>query len=338
MNITDGRVTVETNAVTPTLKLTATLRYASTDLPVVVDGGMQTETGQLLSPLHAEPRANQYHQYLRAESDSDRSESHLPLAFWVPLSARHLEAIELLREKNRKRDVVLKATLSVTYQRFKPELVDLSTQIRHVDEPNTAGKRVRRVGEAFPRDSGPKHTGPTVLSTRSSIIEQTTYTQAIGAIIPGSDWINDFSPALGRGRFLVVEIPDPSGHHVPEDLRARFAKAAESIAASRQKLIAGEWSDACRELRALFEVLRSWTELEALIEADYGPDAARAFAQGLRSFFEFSSKFLHPLAKDGKTLNPSETATKEDAQLLFALSASTLNGIGRKWARMTAAE
>lgn len=341
MNFSDAHILVEPAAVTPTLKLTAMLRYEPTELPVLVDGALYAESGKLLAPLHAEPRNGPFHMHLYPEgANNSRQELHLPLSFWAPLSARHLEVIEDLREKNRKGDAILKATLTVQYQKLKVEAVDLGDKIRHVEEPKPQPKRslkerrvVTSVASFLAIETGPKHTGPTVLSTRSHVIEQTSFSQTVSATIPGSDWINDFSPALGRGRYLVVEVPDPSGQGVRDELRDRFVKAAQAVAGARKKLYAGEWSEVCEELRPLYELLRSWSELDALIGSEYGPDAAKAFSGGLRSFFDFSSKFLHPLARDGRTVNPNEVAKKEDAQLLYSLAAGTLNLIARKWGR-----
>lgn len=339
MYISEARVTVESTAVTPTLKITALLRHEAAELPIMVDGGLYTESGLLLAPLHAEPRRTPSQQYLMAGgSDTSRQEVRHPLAFWASLSPRHLDVIEDLREKNRKGDVVLKATLSVQYQRLKTELVDLGERIRHVEEPKRAsGKRSSAAdvaaGFLLAQETGPKHTGPTVLSTTSWVVEQTWHPQEIGATIPGSDWVNDFSPALGRGRFLVLEVPDPSARELPVELRERFSKAAQSIIDARAKLLAGDWTEVCEELRPLYELLRKWPELETLIGSEYAPEAATEFSNAIRSLFEFSSKFVHTVSRDGKTLNPTERAQKEDAHLLYAVSASTLNLIARKWGR-----
>lgn len=335
MNFSHAQILIDSTAVTPTLKINVALRHENAELPIVVDGGLYTESDRFLVPLHAEPRKNAYHEYLYPEgADGARHEMTVALSFWAPLSARHLDVIEELREKNRKGDVILKVALSVQYQRLKTELVDLGNVIRHVDPPKPSAKRLRSAAAFLTTESGPRHSGPSVLSTRSHVVEQTSLWQSISSTIPGSDWINDYSPALGRGRFFVVEVPDASGQDLPDELKARFGKAAESVASARKKLLSGEWNDACEDLRAFYELMRTWPEVDDLIKADYGADAATAFSQGIRSFFEFSSKFLHPLARDGRTLNPSESANKEDAQLLYSLSASALNLIAKKWRRV----
>lgn len=337
MNFTEPRITVESAAVTATLRLTTVLQYEARELPIMVDGALYTETDRLLAPLQPEPRIGPSHQYLYPDdANGSRLDQRAHLAFWAPLSARHLDVIEELREKNRKGDAILKAKLSVQFQKLKVELVDLGQTVRHVEASPPTSKQAKRNVHAIDflsRETGPKHTGPTVLSTRSHVVEQDVFSQTLSATIPGSDWLNDFSPALGRGRFLVVEVPDTSIEVVPAALQERFARAVKAVADARTKLYAGEWSEVCEELRVLYEVLRSWPELDALLMSEYGDNAASAFSSGIRGFFDFASKFLHSIARDGKSLNPVQAANKEDAQLLYGLAASTLNMIARKWAR-----
>src|SRR5207244_143387 len=60
--------------------------------------------------------------------------------------------------------------------------------------------------------------------------------------IPGSDWIHEYSPALGLGQFMVVEVP--GAFSVAARAGAAFAeripKALEALARAQHELHSGE--------------------------------------------------------------------------------------------------
>lgn len=320
----------------PTLRLTANLHFEQSELPIAVAGALYSGDDRLLGALHDEPQKLGLKHFLYS-GHRERYEAKHILAFWLTLTERHMDVIEELREKNTKGDVVLKMSLSAQFQTLKADLVDLADRVRHVQESTTRkGKRSSPATRfaAGPSDAGPRHSGPRVLSTDSYVLEQSWHHQDLAVVIKGSDWIHEYSEQLGRGRFLVVEVPDAGASGLPESLKVRFAKAAQSVLHARRELVSGEWSEVCEKLRPFHELLRSWPEFDSLIRAEYGEDAAESLSRAVNSFFDFSSKFIHAVARDRNTINPVEVARKEDAQLLYAVAASTLNAIGRKWSRL----
>jgi hypothetical protein len=69
------------------------------------------------------------------------------------------------------------------------------------------------------------------------------------------------------------------------------------------------------------------------IKNGYAREGADAFYKGITELFNFSSKFIHKVEKGGVKLLPEIKAQKEDAYMIYSLSASLLNLIARKKVR-----
>lgn len=69
--------------------------------------------------------------------------------------------------------------------------------------------------------------------------------------------IHEYSPALGLGKFMVVEVPEPSS--VAARAGAAFAeripKALDALGRAQHELHSGEWPEVIKALRPAWELL-----------------------------------------------------------------------------------
>ncbi|MBI4337853.1 MAG: hypothetical protein HY683_08525 [Chloroflexi bacterium] len=151
--------------------------------------------------------------------------------------------------------------------------------------------------------------------------------------IASSDWVHDFAPTLGIGRFLVAELPVFEKSPPAGQLGQRLTKAVEAMREMREKLQDGEWDEVVEKARPVVELLKHNDFRDFLAEKlVYPQDAVDELWKSLDALFQFTSKFHHPTTKQG-AVRQTLTATKEDAYLVYSLSLGLANLIGRKVAK-----
>jgi hypothetical protein len=150
--------------------------------------------------------------------------------------------------------------------------------------------------------------------------------------IAASDWIHDFAPRLGLGRFAVFEVPEPQLLTVGGQMADAIREGIESAKKAHQSLIRGEWDDVVDDLRGVWELTRNWqSDIKTALKADgYTEEAADSFIEVLKSHFALASKFHHKLDKSKQVAVPRIKPSKEDAYLVYATAMSVLNLISRK--------
>ncbi len=122
---------------------------------------------------------------------------------------------------------------------------------------------------------------------------------------------------------------------VPEQWRETFETLTRAVDEMRTAIRQHDWKKALIFSRGVFEPLkfngnqslrvRLKEELKALFRHQQHDDNAfNTWYEGVLSFFDYSSKFVHILDRQGDyMLQP--VCTREDAYLIYGLAISTLN-------------
>lgn len=248
-------------------------------------------------------------------------------------SKKALDYIEETRDKNSKHNVVFNLQLRIKSAYSHVRLANVKPVV-----PQSFGLP-KKVGQGKiltyenRDDWSTSYQNLWVLSADSGPVFLTIQDvkQAIRHEIPSSEWVYDFAPALELGKFWVIEIPQIVPLTAKDKLGRRINAAIKAIQVMETKIRAGEWNEAVKEARPFMELVREKKSIgDLLIKNGYTQDAADAFYEGITELFNFSSKFIHKVAKGGGKLLPEIKAEKEDAYLIYSLSASLLNLIARK--------
>lgn len=270
-------------------------------------------------------------------SNKDREFSKLVNRHSVPMlatfSKKALDYIEEKRDKNPKHNVVfnLQLRIKLIYSRVR------LANVKPVD-PQSLGMP-RKVGPSKILTYENRHDWSTtyqnlwVLSGEGGpvFLSIQDVKHKIQHEIASSEWVYDFAPALELGKFLVIDIPQITPLASKDKLGKRINAAIKAIQVMETKIRAGEWNEAVKEARPFMELVRAKKPMEELlIKNGYTQDASDAFYKGVTELFNFSSKFIHKVEKGGTKLLPEIKAEKEDAYLIYSLSASLLNLIARK--------
>ncbi|PWU08792.1 MAG: hypothetical protein C5B47_04175 [Verrucomicrobia bacterium] len=236
-------------------------------------------------------------------------EQQLHFEFFATLTEKHLDAIETARALQPKGDVFLTLKFGLQY-------------LEHGLGIHSLGAREANVAE---------------VADKTKLLQAKFWTTSTWFKIPGSDWAHDYSPGLGIGKFMVVEIPQPRSLPTAGAAFAdRVPKALSALERARHELRSGEWPEVIKALRPVWELLREVEEIKKLLIADSIPEAAATeFRDALQSLFNLASKFDHALERDRKTLQPDIKAQKEDAYFAFSVASASLNLITRKGFRQS---
>lgn len=256
----------------------------------------------------------------------------------VPLAETAITHLERQRETDKKRDVHLKVEVQVTFLNPKVSLshmtidqrMELSKVMPALPPPDSRNRFL--VSYKWDTAQSPAYPDMWILSGEGAKVfaEVVTQTFDVWTIIKASDWVQDYAPTLGIGRWLSVELPSPEDIQVPDAIKVRFAAATKSLIEMEADFKRGDWPDLAEGSRAIFELFRDWDVVEKVLLADgYPADAIEEIHSALASLFDFSSKFLHKLDRD-KKLKPDLRAYREEAELVLALCVTFVNLFGRK--------
>jgi hypothetical protein len=243
------------------------------------------------------------------EKNSKVEETKNYIDFYFTLTEKALEFIEDCRSKHKKNNVELKLKL---YIKVFTTTISLG---------NMVGTQPSAVLYS--------------LKTDSDTLLEMEVREAITAFnIPQSTWVQDFLPLFGRGKYLLLEIPQITSVNGKDVLIDRINGAIESLRSIEKELLAGEWNQVMKESRELIELLNNNSFKDYLIETGYTDEAAGHFTNGIKELFSFSSKFIHKIGTD-KQLNKKIEASKEDAYMVYSLCANGVNLIARKMQKTT---
>ncbi len=306
MNINNIEIKVETQSINPMLNIWVHLDFEYLEeIPISISGKLCHKNGQIISVL-TEYQLNVDRQYgLILKAKEKKNSIRNPASYHsVQLSAlltpSAIESIEIQREKNKDKSV-----------EFHIELV-YKTLTSLTDLDDLGKDDLVRVN---------------ITSKSSSIrIEQ-------------SDWINNFSPTLGIGNFLLLEL-NIGELNVTEFWKGMFEQLTTCVLDMEKSIQLGEWKKAIEYSRQIFDGLnlnrkKQGTvsfkdELTKILEIEqHNAEGINDLLNAIKSLFDFTSKYAHPTDRNGD-IKPYPNAKKEDAYFVYTLSIGLLNLIGTK--------
>lgn len=307
-------------------------------IPLAINGIVLTDTGKKISTF-----SNSFYDYfptIRLEAFGDfslRNDTETFNAkFYVTANQKQLDFIEECRQSNAKKDVKFKIILTI-------DLLSSDTTIANTIVSNSETHKVE-IGKgdiAFPllikANKSDYRSDPKLLASygsESSFLSFEKTKCEISVTIKSSDWIHDFCPAFGIGKFLVYDFPIVDlENQLNNNLSERILKASESIKKMEKDFQSGEWNDLIQNSRSVIELFSKNTEdlKQLLVNEGYSIEAINSFIdKGLSGIFDLAGKFIHTMDKSKENLNPSINANKEDAMLIYSLSVNLVNMFSKK--------
>ena len=333
------------NFIEPAIQFPLILSYNNLEIPIALSGLLIAEDGRILATLpdtYKRGTANTEIGRIGAEGtikDQDiRKENKQDMSLLATLSDKALDYIDSLRDKNTKGDVNLKLFLRVRILKSNTIIAPL-----HVRTPAEVGPPLRERLEAwgrealvtygYKRDYAPEVGNLWAISGSNEPVFLTIadWEQEIPVTIYASNWIHDFAPQLGLGRFVLAELPILPPILIKGKYSKRVDKAFEALQKMEKEIRKGEWTEAIEKSRPVAELLREEDLVKSLLtKHGYHEDAANSLITTIKSLFEYGSKFLHKVAKDGTTIPPEIKAEKEDAYLTYTVSTALVNLLTQK--------
>ena len=288
------------------------------EVPIAATGWLKAPHDVLLCPLTQVPVDQDADAPLRGSDGYASNFEKISRWVWLiaPLGRAELEHLADLRSKDAKGDVHLTLQIGVRCLRS-------TATVTHGAGPAGRGMTAQEK-PTF------KETRPMLGEADGGSLKTTTDRLDIQHRIPSADWVHDYAPKFGLGKWMVVELPQPDtiGSGPLEERVERCRKAAGK---ARDRLHQGEWENVCEELRPYRELIRNLPDVQALLTNDgYTADAARAFNHVIKALFELSSKFMHAVDKSGTHIVPEVRASKEDAYFHFFTAMAAINLLARK--------
>lgn len=343
MKIECGEPKPLSDFVEPAIEFPLKLTYNSFESVLSIEGTLLAEDGKVLACLSEKvgTRGREVGKIGARGSGRDKNlerENSVDVPLVALLSKGALNHIDNARDKNPKHDVVLTLQLTVRSLNSKAE-------IAHVHEitPGEIGPPLRGPLESIGIESliaykyGRDYSAPRgnlwLISGDSdaTFLEIRDWPQQIPIEIAASDWVQDFAPQLGIGRFVIAELPLLSPVAMGDEFAGRLNEALKALQEMEDELKPGEWNEAIGKSRPVAELLRHEDMIKSILgKHGYSEEAANSLVNGVKCLFDYSSKFLHRVEKDGKTIAPEIKAEKEDAYLIYSLSVSLLNLLAQK--------
>jgi len=308
MELKIHNITIDQQAITPTLTIGVMLEFGSSlEAPLSISGRLSVD-GKVVSLL-SEYQFGSNDTYFglrpltKAERDKiwrEKSNSSYYSLLTASLSENAIEHIELSREKDHEKSV-----------RFNMDFI-----VKYLDMPATPDEQTYEFLKVHIKRC------------------------SINTDIKQSEWVKNYSPQLGIGNFLLLELEIPDQHSVSKEWVALYDRLSLRLTEINSAIRSGDWQKAMNSGRQFYENLKIGDskaghkkfedELRKLFVKDqHSLEGIQNFLDGIWKFFEYNSKFVHDKDKAGN-LNPIPLATKEDAYFIYALGVGLLNVIGKK--------
>ena len=332
------------NSVEPAIQFPLVLSYNNLEIPIALNGLLLAEDGKILTSLsdtHKTGTSAKDIGRLGAEgTGKDRDvqrESQKDVSLIATLSQKALDYLDSLRDKNTKGDVNLKLLLRTRILKSNAVIAPLHSRTPAEIGPPLRERLESMGGEAlvtygYKRDYSPEAGNLWVISGSNEpvFLIITDMEQEIPVTIYASNWIHDFAPQLGLGRFVLAKLAIPAPVSVKGKHSKRIDKAFEALQKMEKEIREGEWTEAIEKSRPVAELLREEDLVKSvLVKHGYHEEVANSFMATINGLFEYSSKFLHKVAKD-RTIPPEIKAEKEDAYLTYTVSTALVNLLTQK--------
>jgi hypothetical protein len=333
------------NSIEPAIQFCLQLTYNNLEVPIALRGLILAEDGKILTTLSDTIKtgtANKDIGRIGAEGtvkDHDiRRESTQDMSLIATLSSKALDYIDNLRNKDTKSDVKLKLLLRTRILKSNAVIAPLHSRAFGEVGPPLRERLEAWGGEAlvtygYKRDYAPEVGNLWAISGSNDAVFLTIadWEQEIPVTIYSSNWIHDFAPQLGMGRFVLAELAIPTPIPIKGKHSKRVDKAFEALKKMEKEVREGEWTEAIEKSRPVAELLREEDLVKSLLtKHGYHEDAANSLITAIKGLFEYGSKFLHKVARDGTTIPPVTKAEKEDAYLTYTVSTALVNLLTQK--------
>jgi len=333
-------------SISPALLINLKLAYEKRLGSIIsISGSLMSEDGKVLSKLVDAKEFGKGYETLgeimarRSYYDKllgKKEEPSIPMVAF--LNREVLDYIDEVRDRNPKKDVIFK--LKVRFRFLAPH-----ASIAHLHEktPQEYGLEAEK-GETlitykYSSEFVSDRTNLWVISGESGpvFLRVEDRVEEFSRRIPAQDWIHDFAPFLGIGKYLVVELPIPEPIKISGELANRIEEASKSLDKMKEDLLACEWNRVIEDSRPVFELFRKYGRKlvkEILTREGYTEEAIKNLINSIDSLFHYSSKFHHRTDESGKKIMPEIKASKEDAYLIYTTAMGLVNLLARKVKRL----
>lgn len=177
-------------------------------------------------------------------------------------------------------------------------------------------------------------------STLENMIGVRTGTISSKFDINQGDWERKYAPALGIGKYILLEFQIPEDAKVAQEWIELYNNLSTAVREMERSINHGDWKKALMEARIFFDSLyihkknagyESFKKKmgDLFIKDQYDQEGIDAFFNGIENFFTLYSKFVHTTNKK-KEPKPLPIPTKEDAYFAYVIAIGILNIIGKK--------
>jgi hypothetical protein len=309
MELINLNITIDNQTIDPTLLIRFDLEfYYNMEMPVIIQGILKTGEGKIVTQLH------EYQTYTDGSFDlemitkiekekryRENSKNRYYVQMKANLSPKAIEYIELQRERDYEKSARFYLDFTVKYL----ELGETSQNSKSESLLKLKGKKFN---DAF--------------------------------IIKQSDWIKNFSPPLGIGNFLLLEMRIPENKKVSKFWIQLYEKLTLNLRDMEICLQSGDWVKTMFFARKFYENIKIGDKKPAhkkfreefnklLAKDQHSQEGIDNLYDGIWKFFDFLSKYSHDKDREGN-FNPLPVSTKEDAYFAYALAIGLLNLIGKK--------
>jgi len=329
----------------PAMEFPITLSYNNFEIPIGIHGLLLAEDNKILASLKELVKVGAHADEIGSlgafgtnQINGQIGEVDHSFSLVSILNNKAIDHIGNLRDKNPKGDVNFKLILKIKVCKSTALIAPL-----HRKDPAEIGPPMRAVLEQMggysliaykhAGDYTPKENDLWLISGQGGpqFLSLSNIQQEITKTIYSSNWIQDFAPKFGVGKYIVAELPLPPSKAITGEFSKRLNEAAESLQKIQNKIQEGEWTEAVEKCRPVVELMRDEEMIKSILgKHGYNEDAANSLYSAIKGLFEFSSKFHHKVDKDKKTLLPVAQAEKEDAYFAYSTSIALVNLIAQK--------
>lgn len=345
VEIVQDSVSPHMQSVVPAIRLKVKETVSPNSILLKIDGTVFTEDDKFLSGLIAvsiEPsQSSIWIQTLGDYSQQGQNMYTVDLVF--TLDKKSLDYIEEVRQKNKKKDVVLK---------FKINEIILTHNMKvgrynKLSLPQAGNQEVITSVPIGVHDTGNLNLRIIVSEYPNQLFNYIFQSVPILYTIRSSDWVNDFQGPLGVGKFFIVEVPQLEAlEFAPQNLSSdqqklaeRLNKATGILLSMESELNKGEWGNVVSKSRELLELLHKDVKgtIKDLISETTSIDSQKAesLTESIDKLYGYASDLHHVVGKNGITKDVY-TGGKEDAYMVYLISTSLVNLLRRKLVRIAA--
>lgn len=328
-------------SVDPAIRLDITLRYTKGIETLIGLEGRLLSEGKVVSHLSylqdVERTPTEFGVSAKTRDSPERPEFTIPMVAF--LSEKSLNYLEDVREKNAKKEIKLNLELIAKIITSNTVISTLHL-LREDFAPNVRFPLPdsKLIYYKWVKDYTPELMNMWILSGDN----EPTFLKVLevrlpwvkGITISSGEWVVDYAPLFGIGKFAMFELPILEEVKIKGDVANRVKEAIKSLERIKKDFIDAEWNKVIEDSRPIFELVRDESFMGKLLERDgYSNGAKKELLDSINNLFHFSSKFIHRIDPSGKEILPETKASKEDAYLIYTTAISLVNLFARKLKR-----